>query len=214
MLVVQACWLPGRLALWAEDGSLPNFPEMSPETVTLRLPGTAKGPAPSPEAGTEAPTRVSLRSYQIPAQVTPGQAALAALAGFEPEEDWLPAASLRYLQLLAGFACDLARRGRILPQLVLEAGVPTARWRPVITGGDAATYRDFATAMPPVVRAADTGLGRAQAELLSVALTGAAQMTATWWLAADRPIPKAEAVRLLETLQWRGISNFPLQGAG
>ena len=62
--------------------------------------------------------------------------------------------------------------------------------------------------------AADTGLGRAQAELLSVALTGAAQMTATWWLAADRPISKAEAVRLLETLQWRGISNFPLQGAG
>lgn len=62
--------------------------------------------------------------------------------------------------------------------------------------------------------AADTGLGRAQAELLSVALTGAAQMTATWWLDADRPIPKAEAVRLLETLQWRGISHFPLQGAG
>jgi hypothetical protein len=39
-------------------------------------------------------------------------------------------------------------------------------------------------------------------------------MTATWWLDADRPIPKAEAVRLLETLQWRGISHFPLQGAG
>jgi AcrR family transcriptional regulator len=62
--------------------------------------------------------------------------------------------------------------------------------------------------------AADTGLGRPQAELLSVALTGAAQITATWWLDADRPIPKAEAVRLLETLQWRGISYFPLQGGG
>jgi len=54
--------------------------------------------------------------------------------------------------------------------------------------------------------AVDTGLGRAQAELLSVA-----QITATWWLDADRPIPKAEAVRLLETLQWRGISYFPRQ---
>jgi AcrR family transcriptional regulator len=62
--------------------------------------------------------------------------------------------------------------------------------------------------------AADTGLGRPQAELLSVALTGAAQITATWWLDADRPIPKAEAVRLLETLQWRGISFFPLQPGG
>jgi len=62
--------------------------------------------------------------------------------------------------------------------------------------------------------AADTGLSREQAELLSVALTGAAQITATWWLDADRPIPKAEAVRLLETLQWRGISHFPLQGTG
>jgi AcrR family transcriptional regulator len=58
--------------------------------------------------------------------------------------------------------------------------------------------------------AADTGLGRRQAELLSVALTGAARVTATWWLEAARPIPKAEAVRLLETLQWRGISSFPL----
>ncbi|MDQ1738505.1 MAG: hypothetical protein QOE53_157, partial [Pseudonocardiales bacterium] len=27
-------------------------------------------------------------------------------------------------------------------------------------------------------------------------------------------IPKAEAVRLLETLQWRGISFFPLQPGG
>lgn len=56
---------------------------------------------------------------------------------------------------------------------------------------------------------ADTGLPAGQAELLGVALTGAAQVTARWWLDAGRPIPKAEAVRLLVTLQWRGISNFP-----
>jgi AcrR family transcriptional regulator len=62
--------------------------------------------------------------------------------------------------------------------------------------------------------AADTGLSRDQAELLGVALTGAARTAATWWLEADRPIPKAEAVRLLETLQWRGISHFPLQASG
>jgi AcrR family transcriptional regulator len=58
--------------------------------------------------------------------------------------------------------------------------------------------------------AADTGLSRPQAELLGAALTGAAQITATWWLDADRPVSKAEAIRLIETLQWRGISHFPL----
>ena len=57
--------------------------------------------------------------------------------------------------------------------------------------------------------AADTGLGREQAELLSTALTGAAQVAARWWLANDRPVSQADAVRLLESLLWRGISNFP-----
>ncbi len=58
--------------------------------------------------------------------------------------------------------------------------------------------------------AADTGLGRDEAELLSTALTGAAQVAARWWLANDRPIPQADAIRLLESLLWRGISNFPI----
>jgi len=57
--------------------------------------------------------------------------------------------------------------------------------------------------------AADTGLERAQAELLSIALTGAAQIAARWWLDSERPVTKGEAVRLLEGLQWRGISHFP-----
>jgi AcrR family transcriptional regulator len=59
--------------------------------------------------------------------------------------------------------------------------------------------------------ASDTGLGRAEAELLSTALTGAAQVAARWWLASDRPVTQADAVRLLESLLWRGISNFPRQ---
>jgi AcrR family transcriptional regulator len=60
--------------------------------------------------------------------------------------------------------------------------------------------------------AADTGLDRDQAELLSTALTGAAQVAARWWLASDRPMSRADAIRLLEALLWRGISNFPRQG--
>jgi AcrR family transcriptional regulator len=59
--------------------------------------------------------------------------------------------------------------------------------------------------------AADTGLGKAEAELLATALTGAAQVAARWWLGEDRPIAQAEAVHLLESLLWRGISNFPRQ---
>jgi AcrR family transcriptional regulator len=60
--------------------------------------------------------------------------------------------------------------------------------------------------------AGDTGLDRASAELLSTALTGAAQVAARWWLASDRPVPKADAIALLEGLLWRGISHFPRQG--
>ena len=59
--------------------------------------------------------------------------------------------------------------------------------------------------------AADTGLGRAEAQLLATALTGAAQVAARWWLGEDRPLPQSEAVHLLESLLWRGISNFPRQ---
>ena len=60
--------------------------------------------------------------------------------------------------------------------------------------------------------AGDTGLGRDEAELLSTALTGAAQVAARWWLDSGRSISQADAIRLLEALLWRGISNFPRQG--
>ena len=59
--------------------------------------------------------------------------------------------------------------------------------------------------------AGDTGLGRAEAELLSTALTGAAQVAARWWLDSGKAISQADAIRLLEALLWRGISNFPRQ---
>lgn len=62
------------------------------------------------------------------------------------------------------------------------------------------------------VVAADTGLDSASSELLATALTGAAQVAARWWLASERPVSQSDAVRLLEALMWRGISNFPRQG--
>jgi AcrR family transcriptional regulator len=58
---------------------------------------------------------------------------------------------------------------------------------------------------------ADTGLPRAEAELLSMSLTAISEMGARYWLATDRAVPKENAVRLLEALAWRGISAFPRQ---
>ncbi len=127
-------------------------------SLVLRLPGTTKGPLPSPETGSEVPGRgLRLTEWETPVLLIPADAAMAALgaaADPDPDASWTAGASLRYLCVLAGHACDLARRGRMLPQLVTEGGEPAARWRPVLTGADAAAFRDFATAMPPVCRAA------------------------------------------------------------
>jgi SNF2 family DNA or RNA helicase len=198
---------PGRLALWAERptaeykalgnkkrGRTHPFAEPAEslaellgeavdqatfETLTLHLPGTTKGPVPSPETGSEAPARgVRLGEWAVPALLLPGDTALAALADLaepDPDASWQPAASLRYLGVLAAHACDLARRGRMLPQLVIEGGVPAARWRPVITGADAATYRDFAAALPPVVRATGTEIGRTLRDALDALVDAAAR---------------------------------------
>ena len=58
---------------------------------------------------------------------------------------------------------------------------------------------------------ADTGLSRAEAELLSISLTAVSEVGARYWLQSERAVPKESAVRLLEALAWRGISAFPRQ---
>ena len=57
----------------------------------------------------------------------------------------------------------------------------------------------------------DTGVSRERAALLAVGLTGAAEVTARYWLTAGSDVPIDEAVELLATLAWKGISSFPLQ---
>jgi AcrR family transcriptional regulator len=61
--------------------------------------------------------------------------------------------------------------------------------------------------------ARDTGLDRAEAELLSCGLAGLAEVSARWWLKSDGPdgtrIDKTRAVALLSGLAWRGISGYP-----
>src|SRR5438093_2092917 len=61
--------------------------------------------------------------------------------------------------------------------------------------------------------ARDTGLSRAEAELLSCGLAGLAEVSARWWLDSDGPngmrIDKTRAVALLSGLAWRGIRGYP-----
>jgi AcrR family transcriptional regulator len=57
---------------------------------------------------------------------------------------------------------------------------------------------------------ADTGVSRERAELLAMGLTGAAEISARYWLETRRSVPKEEAVQLVATLAWRGIASFPM----
>ena len=55
----------------------------------------------------------------------------------------------------------------------------------------------------------DTGLSRAEAELLAVALAGMAHVSARYWLQTGRRVPREAADRLIAQLSWRGIRGFP-----
>jgi AcrR family transcriptional regulator len=59
---------------------------------------------------------------------------------------------------------------------------------------------------------ADAGLDEDAARLLAVGLVGLSQVTARFWLDADRKLAKEDAISLISTLAWRGIgAGFPLQ---
>jgi len=58
--------------------------------------------------------------------------------------------------------------------------------------------------------ARDTGYREDEAQLLSIGLSGLAEVGARWWLSSKNRIPKERAVELLVGLSWRGISGAPL----
>ncbi|HEY5854376.1 MAG TPA: TetR/AcrR family transcriptional regulator [Aldersonia sp.] len=62
--------------------------------------------------------------------------------------------------------------------------------------------------------AQDSGLDPYRARILAVGLVGASQVTARYWLDADRPIPKEDAVDTTVALAWGGLSHVPLQPGG
>lgn len=73
-------------------------------------------------------------------------------------------------------------------------------------------YSECTAALAEVI-GADTGVDAQRAELLAVGLTGAAELGARFWLesqSSERAMSKKDAVTLLASLSWRGISNFPL----
>jgi AcrR family transcriptional regulator len=57
----------------------------------------------------------------------------------------------------------------------------------------------------------DSGLDPYRARILAVGLVGTSQFTARYWLQANRPIPKEEAVDTTVALAWGGLSHVPMQ---
>ena len=60
------------------------------------------------------------------------------------------------------------------------------------------------------VIAADTGADEERALLLAAGLTGLSETSARWWLPRKGTVSREEAVSLISSLAWRGISGFPL----
>ncbi|MGW4639766.1 SNF2-related protein [Sphaerisporangium sp. NPDC004334] len=182
---------PGRWASETDGRAAANA--ATGGAMTLSLPGTARAPLPSPESGLQTTARApKISSWQVPALFLPPAAALRLLGTLSGAHDAAPPASdahdagapasggpewgaggsLRYLAVVAEHARALVRRGRVLPQLLAEGGGYAARWLPVLTGADAAAFRELAAAMPPVVRAA--GGEHPAAEVLRDALAALA----------------------------------------
>ena len=59
------------------------------------------------------------------------------------------------------------------------------------------------------VIAADTGADPQRALMLAAGLTGLAETSARWWLPRKGTVSRDEAVSLMASLAWRGISGFP-----
>ncbi len=55
----------------------------------------------------------------------------------------------------------------------------------------------------------DTGVDPERSRLLAAALVGLSQVSARYWLAQGAGVPRSEAIEMLSTLAWRGISRFP-----
>jgi AcrR family transcriptional regulator len=60
----------------------------------------------------------------------------------------------------------------------------------------------------------DTGVDVERARLLASGMVGLSQVSARYWLQQSPHVSRSEAIDLLSTLMWRGISRFPRQEPG
>ncbi len=166
-----------------------------PAAGEIPLPGTARGPACSPELlaaraalGSDAvavaegpPTTWRVPTLRIDPDTalqlllsarrgetgTPPQLEESAVASF--------GADLRLLSGLAAFALDLAGRGRVLPAVVAgDDGEAFALWRPVVTGADAGWLRAAVAAAPGVLAGESAAADPSQLAAATDALVDAA----------------------------------------
>jgi SNF2 family DNA or RNA helicase len=152
----------GAISLWAEtdvrgEAKSPAHPFAvearalpageTRKPATLVLPSTSTGPIPSPLLGLPPRKgRPRLRAWLVPAVTVPFVD-----DDLADEFGGRVAPSLAWLIELCGFAADLVRRGRVLPSVRPDG--PSARWRPVITGLDAAHHGELLRRLPAAVRA-------------------------------------------------------------
>jgi SNF2 family DNA or RNA helicase len=180
------------------------------DELTLWLPSRPDGPLASPElirspdAVAATRGRVVLAAWRIPGLVFEATAAADLLASLDETGPFAAEAvaggTLRYLAAVARLATDLAARGRVLPALRREGeragGWPSesagweyaARWRPVLSGGDAERARELAAGMPPLWRATHAA-GEPSAAVLTDALDALADAAARAWLGALPLLP-------------------------
>jgi AcrR family transcriptional regulator len=150
------------------------------------------------------PSKLDLYLALMDTQAESLEAAISqALAGTDDNRERIHGVLSAYFEFVDGAARGDAGAFRLIFETDL-GNDPAVRERV-----DAMTSRTM-QAVAEVV-AADTGLDGDSAQLLSVALTGAAQVAARWWIRSGRRMPQQQAVQLLESLLWRGISNFPRQ---
>ncbi|MGH3087634.1 MAG: SNF2 helicase-associated domain-containing protein, partial [Rubrobacteraceae bacterium] len=141
--------------------SLLGRPEAPAETFSMRLPGYAKGPLPSPQLdpGVKRPRRgrqPTLRSWNISGLSLAPLEAVALLMEWL-EEDLAPPGvrvgdSMRFWQWAAQLALEALAGQRVTPGLERREDGLHARWIPLLDGH---RLDRLADAMPPICRAAE-----------------------------------------------------------
>jgi non-specific serine/threonine protein kinase len=125
------------------------------DSIELILPTRGGAPLASPELVRDGDPRSTGRvrpgRWRVPVVPLSVDQTYAFLSGLDPTA-FAYGASVRHLVELVAFADDLVMRGRILPTVLVDG--PTAVWRPLLSGPDAAWARVLAAGMPPGLLAA------------------------------------------------------------